>query len=71
MFSYYEFWSGSRLTDDEWAKMIGFAEDENYGFLMYQGPPYRMVDMMPWTKDYVSTEPNNVTTEMIELTWGD
>ena len=72
VFSYYEFVSGERLTDDDWVLSIGYGPDPDWeDVTTYLGPAYRMTEAMPWTTSYVSEEENNVVTESVELLWGE
>lgn len=75
-FSYYEFLSDTRLTDEEWHKLLGIEKSINkeYGFesITMTTPTEGLKDLVPeWTKSFVSTEPNKVTTTSVEVIWDD
>ncbi len=71
VYSYYEFLSDERLTNESWAEMIGYRKDPDWGMLVYEGPGLDMIEMMPWSKAYISDEANNIRKERVELVWGD
>lgn len=75
-FSYYEFLSDTRLTDEEWHKLLGIEKsiNEAYGFenITATTPTEGLKDLVPkWTKSFISTESNKVTTTSVEVIWDD
>ncbi len=75
-FSYYEFLSDTRLTDEEWHKLLGIEKSINevYGFenITATTPTEGLKDLVPkWTKSFISTESNKVTTTSVEVIWDD
>lgn len=73
VYSSYEFISGSRLTDDEWATKIGLEkvniDDTDYVTTEYVGTDFDQLELMPWMATYISNEPNNVEIQGIEVNW--
>lgn len=67
VYSSYEFFSAKRLTDQEWQKMLGIKQ--NYDDELDTSNVPLLIDIMPYAKHFVSPEPNNVTTEYIEMVW--
>lgn len=75
-FSYYEFLSDTRLTDEEWHKLLGIQKsiDAEYGFesITATAPTDGLNDLVPkWTKTFISSEPNEVDTTSVEVIWDD
>ena len=75
-FSYYEFVSDTRLTDEEWHKLLGIQKTSNkdYGFeeITTTPPTQGLRDLVPkWTKSFISTEPNRVSSTEVEVIWDD
>lgn len=71
VFSYYEFVSDERLTDEQWTEMVGVNLRSEWGTKMYGGPSLLMTEVMPWSTVYISDEPNNTMTQSMELIWGE
>lgn len=72
VYSYYEFLSEERLTDEKWQEMIGLSLKENeYGYedVLITQPQVELLDMMPWMKDFISSEENNVMIDYAEIEW--
>lgn len=54
VYSYYEFWSEKRITDEEWQGMIGIGIND-YGYNTFKDSDWNYLDTMPWMT-FVSPE---------------
>lgn len=61
-YSFYEFTSEKRLTDEQWENMLGVTREYNDGWLStnYEGPTLNVLEYMPWMSSYVSPDKNEV-----------
>lgn len=72
VYSYYEFTSTERLTNEKWHNMIGLEKeeiDEDFHITTYVGEKQDILKMMPWMSSYISPEPNNVHVKTKEIDW--
>lgn len=72
VFSYYEFTSSERLTDEKWHQMIGIEKETNYGYEYVSVNPAATAYKQyapKWQSTYFSSEPNNVTKQGVEIIW--
>ncbi len=66
-----DFYSKStRLTDEEWQKLNGFVQNEYALSYEEKNDKFDIFKYLPYAKEYISDEPNNVDVESIELDWG-
>lgn len=70
VYSFYEFLSDKRLTDEEWWKLQGITvEQSEYGDYIYMDEPSEKLPQQPdWTARFKS-ESNQVTVKEIEVDW--
>lgn len=75
VFSYYEFVSPKRLTDEDWHQMIGLEKTDDYGYTMLEYKPEMVevnhLELMPWMSVYISNEPNNTEIQWDGVYWND
>lgn len=70
VYSSYEFVSDTRLTDEQWHKMIGLEKNnDEYGDYIYTSPEIELLGVMPWMKSYISEEKSEVRIEEPEIEW--
>ncbi len=77
VYSYYEFESEERLTDEKWHEMLGLKRERNEDFEDYdfynvtlEEPLDTLPDMPEWTKSFISDEENNVKINRdVEIDW--
>lgn len=74
VFSYYEFTSKERLTDEKWHEMLGIHKEVNpdYGYetlIVGKEAPECAAYRPKWQGSYFSNEPNNVTHTAVEVLW--
>lgn len=74
LFSYYEFLSDERLTDEQWFEMLGIKKtciDEQYGFydIGVDISSQNIPPLPQWTETFISDEENNVRIESVEINW--
>ncbi len=70
VYSAVSFYNNERLTDEKWREMLGLADDE-YGYYEYT-PEKNQIDLtelMPYTKQFVAPDQNNVEYQYIEMHW--
>jgi len=70
VYSYYEFVSDKRLTDEEWSELHGLntIKDEYYEYFKIEEPSEQLPDQPFWVLDF-KTETNNVNIELPEIDW--
>lgn len=72
-YSFYEFRSSERLTDEKWQTMLGYEKPEGeYAFALEKseaGPLIDLLETTPWMTSYISNEPNNLTYQYKEVNW--
>lgn len=71
VYSYFEFVSPERLTDEQWEVMAGVEtiQHENYDEARFVGEQVNHLEMMPWMASYISDEPNNLEVKEVEIDW--
>lgn len=71
VYSYYEFVSDKRYTDEEWLTNIGVEKEvtEYLEVHRYTEEKIDILKMMPWMTSYISPEPNNVESIPTEVYW--
>lgn len=69
-FSYYEFVSNERLTDAQWLAKLGYSDLNEYGYYEAFQNSYDFLEVMPWNRAYVSSDPDYIYTESMPLMWG-
>lgn len=76
VYSYYEFMSGERLTDEKWHEMLGISKelvgDEDHGFhnITLGEPLETKPDMPEWTDSFISDDENNVRVNtQVKIEW--
>ncbi len=62
VYSAVEFFSDTRLTDEEWRAYNGLVKNPEYGHNEYNGEKdeFDMIDLMPYAKEFVSDEDNTL-----------
>jgi hypothetical protein len=77
VYSYYEFMSRVRLTDDKWHEMLGIAKEllgdgDNSFYNIKLGEPLETKPDMPeWTDSFISEDENNViVNSQVKIEWG-
>lgn len=74
-FSYYEFTSKERLTDEKWHQMLGMTKktNEEYGYDYIERDPKKAescnVYTPQWISSYVSKDADNVIKMQVEVNW--
>ncbi len=71
VYSFYEFLSADRLTDEKWQEMIGIRKDNGNGYeeITITTPQIELLEQMPWMKEYISYEENHVVISNAEIQW--
>lgn len=75
VYSFYEFLSEERLTDEIWENMLGYERALYEGWDIEQlgkmeaGPSLQLLEQMPWMSEYISNEPNQVREGNFEVNW--
>jgi hypothetical protein len=74
VYSFYEFVSETRMTDNEWVDKIGFitrTRKDTYGYLEYDENTVSVdqLEKMPWMKTYISNDPNMVKINHLGVEW--
>ena len=74
-FSYYEFTSKERLTDEKWHEMLGITKqtNEEYGYEYIDRDPKKAegcsIYLPQWISSFVSKDADNVTKMQVEVNW--
>jgi len=71
VYSYYEFVSDKRLTDEEWWDLHGLktVKEEDYQYFMF-GEPSKQLPEQPFWVNTFKSKTNNVKIEPPEIDWG-
>lgn len=71
VYTYYEFLSPKRLTDEVWRENLGLKVNSNddFGSLEYEKTDLDILKIMPWMSSYISDESVNIETKLVEIDW--
>lgn len=70
VYSYYEFLSDTRLTDEEWWTLHGLQKDElEYGVYLNKTEPSKDLPSQPLWVNTFKSDHNNVEVDFLEIDW--